>query len=128
MSGDKMEIAQSERLVLFCQSGEILKGALLEAGAALMAGTPVFLVGECENLSRVFRKHALWHECASVEEAVAAPVRNPLEVSVRHRMDSCEDALRTLAIYLGIGGYNAPTVDGVVFAEKIRWGIDCVFW
>jgi len=118
------EIAKAERLVLFCQPGEILKGALLEAGAALMAGTPVFLVGECESLSRVFRKHALWHECASVEEAVTTPVRHPLEISLRHRLDSCEDALRALAIYLGVGGYNAPTVDGVAFAEKIRWGID----
>lgn len=118
------EIAQAERLVLYCQPGEILKGALLEAGAALMAGTPVFLVGECESLSRVFRKHALWHECASVEEAVASPVGYPLELAVRHRLACCEDALRTLAIYLGVGGYNAPTVDGLVFAEKIRWGID----
>jgi len=118
------EIAEAERLVLYCQPGEILKGALLEAGAALMAGTPVFLVGECESLSRVFRKHALWHECSSIEEAIIAPIRNRLEVSVRHRLSSCEDALRTLAIYLGVGGYNAPTVDGQVFAEKIRWGID----
>lgn len=64
------EIGLSVAMVLYCEPGEILKGALLEAGAALMAGTPVYLVGECESLSRVFRKHPLWRECASVELAI----------------------------------------------------------
>lgn len=35
-----------------------------------------------------------------------------------------EDALRSLASYVGAGGYNAPTVDPAVFEQKIRWGID----
>lgn len=34
-----------------------------------------------------------------------------------------ELALRSLACWLGAGGYNAPTVDAKVFEEKIRWGV-----
>ena len=69
------EIAGAGRVVLYCEPGEILKGAILEAGAALMAGVPVFLVGECASLSRVFRQHRLWHECASIEDAISSPAR-----------------------------------------------------
>ena len=65
------EIAGAGRLVLYCEPDEILKGAILEAGAALMAGVPVFAVGECASLSRVFRQHRLWHECPSVEDAIS---------------------------------------------------------
>jgi len=65
------EIAEAKVLILYCEPGEILKGALLEAGAALMAETPVYLVGECESLSRVFRRHPLWTDCASVELAIS---------------------------------------------------------
>ena len=32
-------------------------------------------------------------------------------------------ALRSLASYVGAGGYNADTVDAGVFEGKIRWGI-----
>lgn len=35
-----------------------------------------------------------------------------------------EEVLRSLASYVGAGGYNAPTVDPDVFEDKIRWGID----
>lgn len=69
------EIKSASRLVLYCESHEILKGAILEAGAALMAGIPVFLVGECASLSRVFRGHRLWHECESIEDAISSPAR-----------------------------------------------------
>ena len=34
-----------------------------------------------------------------------------------------EGVLRSLASWLGAGGYNAPTVDARVFEEKIRWGV-----
>ena len=70
------EIKDASRLVLYCESHEILKGAILEAGAALMAEIPVFLVGECASLSRVFRGHRLWHECASIEDAISIPARH----------------------------------------------------
>jgi len=34
-----------------------------------------------------------------------------------------EEALRSLACWLGVGGYNAPTVDAKVFETKIREGV-----
>jgi hypothetical protein len=37
---------------------------------------------------------------------------------------SAEDVLRSLAAYVGNGGYNAPVVDPAVFERKIRQGID----
>ena len=39
------------------------------------------------------------------------------------RAESYADALRSLASYVGAGGYNADTVDAGVFEDKIRWGI-----
>ncbi len=38
--------------------------------------------------------------------------------------ESYADAMRSLASYVGAGGYNADVVDAGVFEEKIRWGID----
>ena len=40
------------------------------------------------------------------------------------RAESYADALRSLASYVGAGGYNADVVDADVFGAKIRWGID----
>ncbi len=37
-----------------------------------------------------------------------------------------EDALRSLASWLGVGGYNAPTVDAKEFEAKIREGVELV--
>ena len=39
------------------------------------------------------------------------------------RAESYAEAMRSLASYVGAGGYNADTVDAGVFEEKIRWGI-----
>jgi hypothetical protein len=46
----------------------------------------------------------------------------------RQVLDTTEEspaelALRSLACWLGAGGYHAPTVDAKVFEEKIRWGV-----
>jgi hypothetical protein len=35
-----------------------------------------------------------------------------------------EEALRALACWLGVGGYNAPTVDAEVFKRKIMEGVN----
>jgi hypothetical protein len=35
-----------------------------------------------------------------------------------------EMALRSLACWLGVGGYNAPKVDAKTFEEKIRSGVE----
>jgi len=55
------------------------------------------------------------------EQAMAA-----LEVALRtqtERAESYAETLRSLASYVGAGGYNSDTVDAGVFEEKIRWGI-----
>ena len=40
------------------------------------------------------------------------------------RAEAAEDALRSLASYVGNGGYNAPTVDAKEFRLKVVDGID----
>jgi hypothetical protein len=47
--------------------------------------------------------------------------RHPAE---SQRLIECEAALRSLAYWLGAGGYNATAVDAKVFEEKIRWGVE----
>lgn len=47
--------------------------------------------------------------------------RHPAE---SERLIACERALRSLASWLSVGGFNAPTVDAKVFEEKIRWGVE----
>ena len=42
------------------------------------------------------------------------------------RAESYAEAMRSLASYVGAGGYNADTVDAGVFEEKIRWGIGVI--
>ena len=39
------------------------------------------------------------------------------------RAESYAEAMRSLASYVGAGGYNADAVDAGVFEDKIRWGI-----
>lgn len=41
----------------------------------------------------------------------------------QERAEKAEDVLRSLASFVGAGGYNADKVDADVFEEKIRWGI-----
>ncbi len=48
-------------LVLYCEPGEVLKGALLEAGAALGVGKKVYCVGTCYNLPKGFNSHPNWY-------------------------------------------------------------------
>lgn len=76
------EIKDSSALLLYCEPGETLKGALVEAGAALAFGRVVYCVGRRESLPRVFREHPNWLECDSVDQALfAAGV--PLETDQR---------------------------------------------
>jgi|SRR6266498_2431050 len=66
------DIESADILLLYCEPGELLKGALIEAGIALAFGKPVRCVGECASLSRVFNKHPLWTQFATVKEALDA--------------------------------------------------------
>ena len=69
------EATQAQAVVLYCEPGDILKGALIEVGAALAVGIPVFSVGDCESLSkRTFCKHPLWTECDTLRAAIDAAI------------------------------------------------------
>lgn len=65
-------------------------------------------------------------ECYDQHDELGCPhelhhgYRHPVESA---RLIAAEDALRSLACWLGVGGYNAPTVDAKVFEEKIRDGV-----
>lgn len=69
------EIKAADFMLLYCEPGELLKGALIEAGMALAMGRQVRCVGRCDSLSRVFNKHPLWTEHESVAAALAANSR-----------------------------------------------------
>ena len=47
-----------------------------------------------------------------------------LDKVINRAIEPFADALRSLASYVGAGGYNAPTVDPDKFEAKVRWGID----
>ena len=63
------EAKRCERFVLYCDGEEILKGALLECGAALASGIDVYCIGDCPSISKVFEKHPLWHKCNDIPAA-----------------------------------------------------------
>lgn len=64
------EVQEADALILFCEPGDVLKGALIEAGAALVIGKHVFCIGTCESIStRTFSKHPRWHDCVDVMQA-----------------------------------------------------------
>lgn len=62
--------------LLYAEEGDVLKGALIEAGACLAAGGSVIQVGDCESLraggksDASFRRHPRWFRAASVDEAM----------------------------------------------------------
>lgn len=46
------------------------------------------------------------------------------ETPLEQKIDALECALRDIALYLGVGGFNSETVDPQKFFENIKWGID----
>lgn len=66
------DIKVSKFIVLYCKHGELLKGALIEAGMALALGKQVRCVGNCHSISRVFKQHPLWKQYRSVMDATRA--------------------------------------------------------
>jgi len=64
------EIKQSSFLLLKAGQGELLKGALIEAGAALAFGIEVRCVGRCASLSKVFKSHPNWKQYPTVTDAI----------------------------------------------------------
>ena len=64
------EVRKADRLVLYCEPADCLKGALVEVGAAFAFGIPVFAVGVCQSTISVFSWHPLWREALSLHEAL----------------------------------------------------------
>lgn len=64
------DIKVASFVVLFCSHGELLKGALIEAGMALALGKEVRCVGNCHSISKVFKSHPLWKQYRSVLSAI----------------------------------------------------------
>lgn len=54
------EPSDADITILYSENGEILKGGLVEVGAALSAGKEVRQVGTCDSISRVFSQHPNW--------------------------------------------------------------------
>jgi hypothetical protein len=64
------EAKSASCVLLYCEPGDKLKGALIEVGAALAVGVPVFSVG-FEDRS-AFTHHPLWQSFPSIEAALRA--------------------------------------------------------
>lgn len=60
------EAAGASAVILYRESGEVLKGALLEIGAAMARGRPVFAVGDFDG---TYHNHPLFHPCATLDDA-----------------------------------------------------------
>ena len=71
------EARSSTHFILYCEEGEYLKGALLECGAAMANNIPVYCVGSCPSISRVFENHPCWHSCGAIEEALNSVIQPP---------------------------------------------------
>lgn len=69
------DIKSAKFLVLYCKHGELMKGALIEAGMALALGKEVRCVGNCPSISRVFKCHPLWRKYPSVIDATRSTER-----------------------------------------------------
>lgn len=61
------EASNADCLIICREPDEVLKGAFIEAGAALAAGIPVYAVG-CEGLS--FVHHACVVQCCDLTDAL----------------------------------------------------------
>jgi hypothetical protein len=64
------EAATADCLILYAEVYEVLRGALVEVGAALAHGHMVYVVGDCISLQFAFRYHPLWVPCNSIDEAL----------------------------------------------------------
>lgn len=68
---------RADLLVIKAEDGETLKGCLIEAGATLGQGKPVYQIGDCHSLragdgsDASFVQHPRWHRVPSIGAAVA---------------------------------------------------------
>lgn len=73
------EASRAAATVLYCEPGEVLKGALMEVGAALASGRMVYSVGHCDGLSSVFVQHPNWRTMATVQDAMNSAALDALK-------------------------------------------------
>ena len=69
---------------------------------------------------------ALRADCKTWWECLSNSFTGKFLQSDKCRIAELEGVLRSLASFLGVGGYNAETVDATEFEAKIREGIDIV--
>ena len=62
------EATSAECLIVYAEPDDVLKGGLVEVGAALGSGVPVYVVGRQPRWT--WCEHELVTECASVEDAL----------------------------------------------------------
>lgn len=68
---------RADMLVVVANEGETLKGCLIEAGACLGRGKPVYQIGDCASLragdgsDASFVQHPRWHRVPTIGAAVA---------------------------------------------------------
>ncbi|MES2973421.1 MAG: hypothetical protein V4757_07420 [Pseudomonadota bacterium] len=82
-----------------------------------------------EQLARLIRlawssAPGLCNEDADVLRAAQAALAQQAEPAVPTEESEAEGVLRSLACWLGVGGYNALTVDAKAFERKIRDGVE----
>lgn len=61
------EASKAKALIAYLEPGEIMKGALVEIGAALGHNVPVFLVGEFDG---TWQLHPLCKKCDTINKAL----------------------------------------------------------
>jgi hypothetical protein len=66
------EATTASALVLYSEPDDVLKGGLIEVGAALAAGVPVHSVGISANWSVTFACHPLWTVHQTLHDAFMA--------------------------------------------------------
>lgn len=83
------------------------------------AEAPDDLIAECRYCVEGHDRVA-----SSVSDAWVHPATPVGRVVCSYEETPAESALRSLASYVGNGGYNAPRVDAKVFEDKVRSGIE----
>ena len=77
------EAKTADRLILYCEDSDILKGALIEVGAALAAGVRCFVVGYSPSLETALNRHPLWIWTATLKDALP-PLNNSVDGDLIH--------------------------------------------
>lgn len=98
------ESVMADGFILYCEPDDVLKGALIEAGARLAFGKWVFSVGDCPSLSSALVQHLNWRRCGSIAEAIEAATWDPTV----EQLKAIEQANRQV---------KAPTIESL----GLRW-------